>query len=167
MSRLATWASILLIIWALLEVTPLRWWGFNAHRIAVSDASTIAMPIIRLDREIWRHIRMRYQVIVRRLETDEVVCDTKSAIFTYRPTSQLPAGDGLNLAWLAPGDSRCLRPLPTGNYWLEVCWTAPYLLGGLLGPKTACLDSNPFAVTPVKQANAASSRRSKEPVYEH
>jgi hypothetical protein len=142
--RAINWLAILLVGWWLLIMTPLSWWGFSAGNVIVGDTTTEdAAPII-FERTIWRDIRLRYSVIVRRVDGNEVVCDASSSVFNYRAGAKLP--DHLDMAWWAPGDGRCARLFPPGGYVMTTCWTAPGLLMGVLPPKTKCVTSNVFQV---------------------
>lgn len=148
MSRTTThhidWIMLVIVVWGLLAVTPLSWWGYRAGEVLVENTMTGKPAAISYDRTIWRDIRMRYSVVVRRVDGNSVVCDVSGAVRTYKRNSELP--DHIDMSWWAPGEDRCTSLYPPGTYFMETCWTAPNLLSGFLPSKTVCRTSNPFLV---------------------
>ncbi len=138
-------AAVLVILWSALAMVPLRWFWYAPGTVIVSDSTVATPPSILFDRRIKRPVRMSYQVVIRRVGNDRIVCDPASGPFTYRPTATLPKH--MDIIWWTGADMRCWPRAP-GTYVMETCWTASRPFGGLVPPKTECRDSNPFSIHP-------------------
>lgn len=135
--------SVLLLLWMAAAAIPLHWFWFDPGQVYVSDTTPDTPPAISFTREIKRPIKMRYQVVIREMNSRRVVCDADGGPFTYSPDADLP--DDLDIVWWSGGDPTCW-PQVAGTYIMETCWTAPNLFFGLVPAKTTCRDSNPFSV---------------------
>lgn len=142
--RIADWLSITLVVWAVLRLIPLEAFWFDPGQIIVGNGSVSHVPVIQYNGEIKRNVLIRYQVVIRNLDSGRIVCDPRSDAFTYRPGTKRPEPILLHEYWTG-GNPRCW-PLDTGSYIMETCWTAPNLFWGLTGEKTTCRMSNTFLV---------------------
>ena len=143
--RLVDVICVLLVVGALMRLTPLSWFWFDPGQVIVGNGTVSYVPRIEFDREIKRPTLMRYQIVIRNLNTGNIVCDPQSAEFTYRPNARSPDEILLHEYWTG-GNRRCW-PLKPDTYIMETCWTAPDTFWGLAGSKTVCRLSNPFTIT--------------------
>lgn len=141
--KLADGLSLVLVVWLLAAIIPLGWFWYVPGQVVVSNSSLEVPPRIQFERVIKRPVLMKYQVVVRDIERNEVVCDPASEPFTYSPTSKLP--ENADLVWWTGGDARCW-PRVAGTYVMETCWTATHVVWGLVPDKTVCRTSNTFEI---------------------
>lgn len=135
-------ASILLVVWTGLALVPLDWLWFKPRVLQVADTTVTEPAAIRFERTIRRDFIGEYSVTVRGIDRG-IVCQASSTRFPYERGATLP--EPLDMAWWAPGDSRCARLYPPGTYSMETCWTG-YVWFRLVPAKTTCMESNPFTV---------------------
>lgn len=140
--RLIDALASIAILWAVMAVVPAHWFWFDPGRVIVGDSDGTKPPSVSFEREIKRDVRMRYQVVIRKIG-GAAVCDPASAAFTYRKDAELP--DDVDLVWWTGGDKRCW-PREPGTYLMETCWTVVSPFWGLVPPKLICRESAPFRV---------------------
>lgn len=143
--------SLTVVAWMGLTLTPVEWFWFDPGHVIISNSSVEKAPKVAFNRKIHRPVLMKYQVVIRDIERNSVVCDPSSEPFTYSSTAQLP--DDADLVWWTGGDDRCW-PQEPGTYIAETCWTATHILWGLIPDKTVCRTSNPFTITLISPEEA-------------
>jgi len=150
--RFIDFASIALVAWIFMVLIPLQWFWFDPGEVVISNTTVAAPPKVSFTRTIQRRVLMTYQVVVRDIEKNRVICDPSSEAFSYSPTAQMP--DDADLVWWTGGDDRCW-PQEPGTYVAETCWTAVSLFFGMVPDKTVCRLSNPFTVAGISREEAA------------
>lgn len=135
--------SLALVAWVALALVPVNWVWFAPGELFISDGSIDQVPEITFERVIKREVRMTYQVVIRSLDGNRVVCDPKNGPFSYQPDAKLP--EHADLIWWTGGDDRCW-PREPGSYVAETCWTVVRPFWGVVPPKTICRRSNMFTV---------------------
>ncbi len=140
----ADYLSWIFVGWMALALVPLGWFWYEPGQVVISNSSVENPPKVDFTRSIRRSVIMKYQVVIRDIERNQVVCDPASEPFTYKPTAKFP--DDADLVWWTGGDDRCW-PREAGTYIAETCWTATHLFWGLIPDKTVCRTSNPFTIS--------------------
>ncbi len=147
-ARVIDWVSTMVVLWLVLGLVPASWFGYIPKQVVVTNGSADTVPVVNLERTIWRDVRQKYTVVVRELTTLRAVCDPQSGVFTYkRQPNGVISGD---IVWWSGGDDRCW-PLDPGEYIMETCWTVTRPFYGLVWPKSQCLTSNPFTISEVRK----------------
>ncbi|EEX09637.1 conserved hypothetical protein [Ruegeria lacuscaerulensis ITI-1157] len=149
--RTADILSLILVGWMGLAFVPVNWVWFDPGDVFISDGSRDRVPEITFDRVIKRKVEMTYQVVIRSLDGNTVVCDPKNGPFPYRPDAKLP--EHPDLVWWTGGDERCW-PREPGSYIADTCWTVVRPFWGLVPPKTICRRSNVFTVRSISPEDA-------------
>ncbi|WP_299663822.1 hypothetical protein [uncultured Ruegeria sp.] len=143
--------SLVFIAWVGVTLIPLGWFWYDPGQVVISNSSIENPPRVDFSRKISRPVIMKYQVIIRDIERNAVVCDPASEPFTYSPDARFP--DDADLVWWTGGDDRCW-PREPGTYIAETCWTATHLFWGLIPDKTVCRTSNPFTINLISPEEA-------------
>ncbi len=143
--------SLALVAWVALSLVPVNWVWFDPGDVFISDGARDQVPVVTFDRTIRRPVLMRYQVTIRSVDGNRVVCDPTGGPFTYRPNAQMP--EPADLVWWTGGDKRCW-PREPGSYVAETCWTVERPFWGLVPPKIICRRSNVFTVRVISPEDA-------------
>ena len=131
------------VMWGILSSIPLKYWGFEPLDISVADSTPDKAPKVVFDYVVTKPILLNKSTAIYSLNGNQLVCDDYSSVVRYVPEMRLPST--LTIQWFAPHDWRCSY-LSGGSYYMEVCWTAPDLLDGVIPDKTVCKESNVFNI---------------------
>lgn len=146
--------AVIFVFVAAPVIVPLFWpmsFYYELRSVMVEDATEGKSPKVKVDRNIYRDFRGRYEIQILKLEGAEFTAfwacgEHRSPRRTYRVGATLPAD--MNLDWWMdiPPNREC--PLPPGEYRII---TTVYALLPFGGEVSAERSSNAFLIRPKRK----------------